>query len=227
MKILYFGIYITKDEINKDVQKSFELSLSDPSHLIFKPINNTAIVAFKMSTFTEIDPEKLWDNIHSIVQEKYPQYDSINVAIFVDQFLKFDKDVRNYVASINTLYEDLSNIYIKFDSEISEQYLDLQQSGMFKELQMKKKEPKLPKVPKDILNFDKSKVWSLFTEDQKKTMFGHRGYLITNNEKAVAKDIEIIRKFMNEFIPDNSKFAKKFKEELIARWVAVYVKYVD
>ena len=186
-----------------------------------------AVVAFKMSTFTEIDPEKLWENIHAIVQEKYPQYDSINVAIFIDQFLKYDKDVRNYISSINTLYEDLSNIYIKFDSEVSEQFLDLYQSEMFKELQMKKKEPKLPKVPKEILSFDKSKVWGLFSEEQRKTMFGHRGYLITNNEKAVAKDIEIIRKFMNEFIPDNSKFAKKFKEELIARWVAVYVKYVD
>ena len=134
--------------------------------------------------------------------------------------------MQNYLDSISSLFDDLSDFYMMFDRETSEQHIDLHQSEAFKALQEKKKEPKLPKIPK-IQSSYKSKVWDLFTADQRKTMFGHRGYLITDNEKAVKKDIDSIQKFLDEFIPDNSSFGKKFKKELVSRWVAVYVKYVE
>ena len=230
MKILYFGIYITKNEnVNEVLPNGYKLTFSSADRLVFKPIANMATVVFTVDTFTSIDVEKLWVNIKEITQERYPEYDSIKLAIFLNPFLRHSDNIKNYIKSFGSLYEDeLSDSYMIYDRVISEQFMDIEKSYMFKEYNKSlKKATKLPKVPKEQYSPKKSQVWNLYTEDQIKTLFGHNGYLMTSNKKALTADINTIKEFLNEFIPDNSKIAKKVREELLDRWIAVYVKYID
>ena len=91
----------------------------------------------------------------------------------------------------------------------------------------KSKKDKKLKFEKESIKPQTSEVWKKISEDQRKKLFGQFGYLATADKAAVKHDTELIFNFINQLIIDDSKFASKFKKELLNRWVNTFVRLVE
>lgn len=87
---------------------------------------------------------------------------------------------------------------------------------------------KKKKIMRKYKKHFRSKVWKYI--DNKNFIFNKFGYLVvtgSKGKKIIVEDSKKIKEFIDEFIPDDDSFAKKFKKELLRRWMALYVQYID
>lgn len=71
----------------------------------------------------------------------------------------------------------------------------------------------------DYDEFESSNVWD--NAEERKRMIKRHGLLIARR-KDIEKDMEIIEDFIDQFIPDDSRYARQFKEDLLYRWINMY-----
>lgn len=216
-------IYITNGERNEYLPKDYKIVFSDATHLVMTPKNGKAIIAFDIDVFVEIDTDKLWDNIKELVRSKYHEYDSVQLGLTFDPFLKKDKSMSDYIKIIGESFEAKSDFFMYYYKELKMKDMnDIVKART--ELEEKLKSPKIGSLVDSI---GESEVWKSLKEDQLKRLYGEFGYLVTGNKKLIEKDIEKIKKFVDDFIPADNKFAKKFKKDLVSRWISVYVRHIN
>lgn len=216
-------IYITNGERNEYLPKDYKIVFSDATHLVMTPKNGKAIIAFDIDVFVEIDTDKLWDNIKELVQSKYHEYDSVQLGLTFDPFLKKDKSMNDYIKIIGESFETKSDFFMYYYKELKMKDMD-DIVNVKTNLEEKLKSPKIGSLVDSI---GESEVWKSLKEDQLKRLYGEFGYLVTGNKKLIEKDIEKIKKFVDNFIPGDNKFAKKFKKDLVSRWISVYVRHIN
>lgn len=68
--------------------------------------------------------------------------------------------------------------------------------------------------------YEKSKVWK-YSKNKKKSIKRY-GVIIADSKHDIKNDIDIVRDFLDDFIPSNSKKADKFKDTLANRFMRVY-----
>lgn len=59
-------------------------------------------------------------------------------------------------------------------------------------------------------------------KNPKRSYYRH-GVMICPNKDAIKKDEKIIKEFLKDFIPGNSNWKKDFRDDLIKRWMRMYV----
>lgn len=66
---------------------------------------------------------------------------------------------------------------------------------------------------------------SVVLEESKhpKKDFNRHGVVICNDKRAIKYDKKTIKKFLEEFIPGNSGWKKEYREELLDRWIKMFV----
>ena len=69
--------------------------------------------------------------------------------------------------------------------------------------------------------YGKSRVFSNIKHP--KQVIRKHNLLVTKSNSDIKDDIKILKSFLKDFIPGNSKWKKRFRDELLQRWIATYV----
>ena len=69
--------------------------------------------------------------------------------------------------------------------------------------------------------YGKSRVFSNIKHP--KQVIKKHNLLVTKSNSDIKDDIKILKSFLKDFIPGNSKWKKRFRDELLQRWMATYV----
>ena len=77
------------------------------------------------------------------------------------------------------------------------------------------------KKKKSKKEYDSSRVMKV-AKNPKRSYYRH-GVMICPNKDAIKKDEKIIKEFLKDFIPGNSEWKKEFRDDLIKRWIKMYV----
>ena len=56
-----------------------------------------------------------------------------------------------------------------------------------------------------------------------KKQFKRHGIIVADDKSAIKKDEKIIKAFLKDFIPGNSSWIKEYREEVLSRWMRMYV----
>lgn len=232
-KLFLMLTLISEDiDIPQQVQlKNRSWSISDSSHLIFRPNSNDfANIFFYFNEFIELDLNAFVSSLKQSVHSRYPfVYDQIVLSLnFVFEESEKTPDVNAMISNINEFFVRLQDPYIKYVESNKIKEVEIPQSFSINSTPKKEKKEKKLKFDKEKDKKQKeSKVWKSIDEKDRKKLFGQFGYLATSDKKNVLHDAEIISNFIDSFIHDNSKFAKKFKSELQKRWLATFVRLIE
>lgn len=96
-------------------------------------------------------------------------------------------------------------------------YADNDDSKKSKKKSSKKKDKPSPKKKE----YTTSKV--LKAAKSPKKAYKRHGVIVCGNKSAIKKDEKIIKEFIKDFFPGNAEWKKKFRKDLLTRWMNTYV----
>lgn len=240
MERLNICIFIVSDTINKSTLENIlnisesEIEFSDFSHLVYHPVGNDAAIYFKFSVFIDIDLPTLVNALkRNVIYDRFRgRFNGVNFTIFsIFGENEMTPDIEAFIRNTDQILKGIKDPQIQYhmnqmsrkiysnDRIIPKSSVDMTPEKPLKEPKIKFKEGKEK-------NKEKSSVWKSISDKDKKKIYGQLGYLATSELEPIEKDVKIIEKFIDRFIPDDSNFAEKFKKDLLKRWSAIYVRYV-
>lgn len=83
----------------------------------------------------------------------------------------------------------------------------------------RKKKKKNNKKTSDY--YGRSRTWK--NAKQPRKQIDRHGVIIASDKDDIRKDKKIIKAFLKDFIPGNSKWKRDFREDVLERWVSMYV----
>lgn len=230
---LYLMLTLVGDSIKSPNQMMFHSknwSFSNSTHLVFEPNRNgVATMIFKFTDFIELDLNAFVRNLKQAVHSRFPfRFDRINIKLHVVfDSEELTSDVKAMISNISDFFASLRDPFVQYIDDESINEIEMPSAFSLNEGGKKSKKDKKLKFEKESIKPQTSEVWRKISEDQRKKLFGQFGYLATSDKAAVKHDTELIFNFINQLIVDDSKFASKFKKELLNRWVNTFVRLVE
>lgn len=204
-------------------------SFSDGTHLIFEPnSNNIATLMFHFNDFIEFDLLKFVNILKQTVFSRFQyRYNKIILSLHVvfseDEITS---DISAMISNIDEFFENLHDPVLKYIKNEKVQEFEMPKAFSLNSTKPKKKEKKLKFDKEKEVKRITSSVWENIENKMKKKLFGQFGYLATSDKNLISHDTRVIYEFIDNFINDDSKFAEKFKKELLNRWVNTFVRLV-
>lgn len=130
---------------------------------------------------------------------------SLGITSSIEKNREYNTSLKKEDTSLNDIYSFIN----KYIDDCNEYIDDCDNDGYEKKKKKKKK-----KI------YNSSRI--LKAANSPKRAYYRHGVLVFNNKKAAKKDEEIIKDFLKDFIPGNSEWKKKFRKDLLKRWIKAY-----
>ena len=191
---------------------------------------NTVSILYRSNMFKKLDPEKFIENIYNLFDQSFPSDQKI---FSIQQYIpRAEQDAE--------LKETLTNIYLSFNKRniksnqtynqnLTETKIDAVNDtknpdtnindsifSLWENISDEIKDP----IKKKERSINKSFIFKN-SKNSKREIHRH-GVIISHDKNDLEKDYKTLKSILNEFIPGKSDYIRKFRKDILLRWIKAY-----
>lgn len=189
-------------------------------------------ILFPVEEFKLVQPVTLFRYAAKVI-EGYFKGKKVNFSILVIYANQNDTQLCTHLLELDDLFYafDLPNIEYETSNSLVEflgedypiEHGDLEEEEETENFVSTLSKAAKKKGKKKKKKKDKKERYSKLMDEGKKNIKAHNILVSPKDNKDFKHDAKVVKGFLKEFIPQKSKWAKRYRNELLQRWMSVFV----
>lgn len=185
--------------------------------------SDTYSILYTLEEFKKLQPMTIFRHIMKVIEGSFAD-EEITFSFLALNLGETDSDTDDRIFALDEFFSsfELPNVEYETSSTLIEHlgekyyYTEDENENIVTKLSKADKKKKKKKKKKQLSKFSK------LVDDGKKSIKAHN-IIVSNKGKDFRHDVKILKNFLKDFIPQKTKWAKRYRNELLSRWMGVFV----